>query len=234
MDVIREQARLTLLLGVRSPAVAIAFREAPPAGVPRVAAMAPAGCAYWRLAAEGRTFYTEAADHLGCPVGAHTHGIDLPPDASAGLQSLLTMMIDLQYLKQEEIPSIPRRPGRFGVAVYAPLDRMPCEPDVVLVYGHARQMMLLVEAAASAGVAGEGPAMGRPTCAVLPAAIASGRTAASFGCVGNRVYTGAADDEATFALPGSRLGLILDRLEVIVSANRSLEQFHRERLQPPR
>jgi uncharacterized protein (DUF169 family) len=72
--------------------------------------------------------------------------------------------------------------------------------------------------------------MGRPTCAVLPVALASGRAAASFGCIGNRVYTGATDDEATCALPGSRLSQVLDRLETIVSANRSLEQFHRGRL----
>jgi len=234
MDVIRQQARLTLLLGLRAPAVAIAFREAPPAGVPRVAVMAPAGCAYWRLAAEGQTFYTEAADHLGCPVGAHTHGIDLPSEAAAGLQQLLTMMVGLRYLAEEEIPSIPRRPGRFGVAVYSPLDRVPCQPDVVLVYGNARQMMLLAEAAQSAGLAGEAPTMGRPTCAVLPSALASGRACASFGCIGNRVYTGATDEEATFALPGAHLEAILDRLETIVSANRVLEEFHRARLQPQR
>ena len=47
---------------------------------------------------------------------------------------------------------------------------------------------------------------GRPTCAVLPEAINSARTAASFGCIGNRVYTGADDTEAYFAIPGLQLG----------------------------
>jgi len=39
-------------------------------------------------------------------------------------------------------------------------------PDVVLVRGNARQLMLPAEAAQAAGVAGTGAAMGRPTCAV--------------------------------------------------------------------
>jgi uncharacterized protein (DUF169 family) len=90
--------------------------------------------------------------------------------------------------------------------------------------------MLLAEAAQSAGAAGTTPAMGRPTCAVLPEAINSGRTAASFGCIGNRVYTGAGDDEAYFAIPGGQLAAIERRLEVIVRANSQLEKFHRARL----
>jgi uncharacterized protein (DUF169 family) len=71
--------------------------------------------------------------------------------------------------------------------------------------------------------------MGRPTCAVLPEAINSARTAASFGCVGNRVYTGAGEDEAYFAIPGAHLAAIEDRLAVVIRANQALEQFHRER-----
>jgi len=71
--------------------------------------------------------------------------------------------------------------------------------------------------------------MGRPTCAVLPEAINSARTAASFGCVGNRVYTGAADDEAYFAIPGPQLAKIEASLAVVVRANEQMESFHRAR-----
>jgi len=118
------------------------------------------------------------------------------------------------------------------VAVYAPLDRAPVAPDVVLVRGNARQLMLLAEASQSAGLAGAGPTMGRPTCAVLPEAINTARTSASFGCIGNRVYTGAGDDEAYFAIPGAQLAAVEEKLAVIVHANQELEKFHRGRLQP--
>jgi uncharacterized protein (DUF169 family) len=71
--------------------------------------------------------------------------------------------------------------------------------------------------------------MGRPTCAVLPEAINSDRTAASFGCVGNRVYTGAPETDAYYAIPGAQLAPLEDRLAVIVRANEELEKFHRAR-----
>ena len=100
----------------------------------------------------------------------------------------------------------------------------------MLVRGNARQLMLLVEAARSAGALGETAPGGRPTCAVLPLAIKSGKMAVSFACVGNRVYTGAGDGEAYCAVPGGRVDGLLDKLETIAKANRELEAFHRSRL----
>ena len=78
-------------------------------------------------------------------------------------------------------------------------------------------------------MAGTGATMGRPTCAVLPESINSARTAASFGCIGNRVYTGADDTEAYFAIPGLHLGAVEEKLAVIVRANQEMEKFHRGR-----
>ena len=51
----------------------------PPAGMPRVDAAAPSSCSYWKRAAEGHAFYTEATDQLNCPIGAYTHNVDMPP-----------------------------------------------------------------------------------------------------------------------------------------------------------
>jgi uncharacterized protein (DUF169 family) len=221
--------RLQELLGLSLPPVAITFRSAAPAGVSRIEAAAPAGCGYWRLAAEGKVFYTEAPDHYTCPVGAHTHGVELPPQTAGELNAIVQTMVELQYIKMEEIPTIPRRQGGFGVAVYAPLDKTPCEPDVVLVRGTVKQLMILAEAAQAAGVAGGGATMGRPTCAVLPESIQSGKTATSFGCIGNRVYTGLGDDEGYYAIPGSKIGEVVGKLATIVEANRQLQVFHQTR-----
>jgi uncharacterized protein (DUF169 family) len=217
------------LLGLRAAPIAIAFRDAPPDGVPAVERAGPAGCAYWRLAMEeGRTFYTRASDHFGCPVGAHTHAVPLPDAVRAELQGLIETMVGLEYLSPGEVPAIPTRQRPMAYAVYAPLATTPVEPDVVLLRANARQMMLLQEAALSAGLAG-GATLGRPTCAVLPQAENTGRTASSFGCVGNRVYTGAADDEAYFAIPGPAVAALLARLAVVARANAELELFHRAR-----
>jgi uncharacterized protein (DUF169 family) len=100
----------------------------------------------------------------------------------------------------------------------------------VLVRGTVKQLMLLAEAAQAAGVAGGGATMGRPTCAVLPEALQSGRAATSFGCIGNRVYTGLGDDEGYYAIPGAKVADVVSKLAVIVQANRQLEAFHKSRM----
>jgi uncharacterized protein (DUF169 family) len=231
IDLKTQGTQLQEWLGLSLPPVAIAFRDTAPSGVPRVEASALAGCAYWRQAAEGKVFYTEVSDHYSCPVGAHTHGIDLPTEVATELQGLIQTMVSLQYIKAEEISAIPRRRGRFGVAIYAPLSAAPCDPDVVLVRGTVRQLMLLAEAAQSAGVAGGGATMGRPTCAVIPESLQSGKTATSFGCIGNRVYTGLGDGDLYCMIPGDRLVAVADELAVIATANDTLQQYHRERRQ---
>lgn len=103
------------------------------------------------------------------------------------------------------------------------------EPDVVLVRGNAKQLMLLSEALRAASIGDTGELMGRPTCAVVPATLQNGRAVVSLGCIGNRVYTGLTDDELYAAVPGSRMADVFEQLLVIVEANRKLELYHRER-----
>lgn len=212
------------LLGLRWPPVAVTFRDTAPAGVPRVDSTGPSSCTYWKLAAEGRAFYTEASDHHNCPVGAYTHGVDLTAEVRKELEGVVSTMISLGYLRAEEVPGIPRRDGAFGVAVYAPLAQADGEPDVVIVTGNARQVMLLAEAAGATGL------MGRPTCAALPQAMKTGQGVVSLGCIGNRVYTGLADDELYLALPGSQVKEVTEKLATIIHANNELEKYHTNRL----
>jgi uncharacterized protein (DUF169 family) len=229
MDLQALERTLTGSLDLSTRPVAIAFRDRPPRGVAR-ATPDPAGCGYWRAAAEGGVFYTEAADHHACPVGAYVHHVELPADALEKLDELTRTMVGLEYITADEIARLPRLEREFRFAVYAPLAAAPVAPDVALVRGNARQMMLLSEAAQSAGAGSELPAMGRPTCAVIPAALRSGRMAASFGCVGNRIYTGTREDQAWAAIPGASLGILASRLQAIVRANRVLEEYHRSRI----
>jgi uncharacterized protein (DUF169 family) len=221
--------KLETLLGLTHPPIAITFAAAAPDGVPRVARAEAASCGYWRRAAEGEVFYTIADDHLNCAVGAHTHGVPMSGAKAKELEQLLGTMVALEYLSRDEIPKIPTRAGDFGVVVYAPLARAPLAPDVVLVRGDVRQLMLLAEAAQAAGASSTGPTLGRPTCAVLPDAMNGGRTASSFGCVGNRVYTGADASEGYFAIAGARLDAVEERLAIVARANAELEKFHRAR-----
>jgi uncharacterized protein (DUF169 family) len=229
MDYRSQGIRLQSLLDLHVPPVAVAFRAMPPLRVERVDHPAPAGCGYWRLAAEGRVFFTEASDHHHCPIGAHTHGVALPAERAQDLSDLLETMAQIQYIRLEEVSGIPRRRRPFGVAIYAPLIASPVDPDVVLIRGDAKQTMLLAEAVHAAGGDVDPAAQLRPTCAVVPTATEGGRASLSLGCVGNRVYTGLADHELVLAIPGSQLSEVVARLEIIVAANRTLETLHRQR-----
>ena len=222
--------QITELLGLRKSPVAVKFDKQAPSGVPRIDQPAVAGCSYWKLAAEGQTFYTKAEDHYGCPVGAHTHGVNLPADKAKELEGIVGTMVQLQYLSMDEVPGIPHREEPFEVAIYAPLAEAKFVADVVLVSGNARQMMLLAEAAHAAGILSEGSVVGRPTCAAIPAVMQSGHTATNLGCIGNRVYTSLPDDELYFAFAGSQLNAVNDKLSTIVHANRELEKFHLARI----
>jgi len=215
-------------LGLTRRPVAIAFRDTPPPGVKQFSGAEPSGCSFWRLAMEGRTFYTVPADHYNCPVGAHTHNIPLPSERAGELPQVLEVMTGLGYLKMDEVPGIARLPKTPGAIVYAPLGDTPVEPDVVLFIGPPGRLMLLQEAALRAGVAARVPFLGRPTCMALPAALAGG-TVASTGCIGNRVYTGAGDDELYIAVPGRDISRVTEETETIAKANAALADYHRGR-----
>ena len=226
-----QQLRSTLeeLLGPVPEPVAVTFRDEQPTGISRVATAAPAGCAYWKLAAAGDVFYTTADDHVNCPIGAYTHGVEVSAAGAQQLNDMISTMVTLQYIRTEEVPEIPRKttPSRF--IVYAPLSKAEGTPDVVLVRGTPQQVMLLVEAANARKLLSSFPTMGRPACAVVAATVESRQAATSLGCVGNRVYTGLSANELYIGIPGSALADTLDSLRAIVAANKELAAFHESR-----
>jgi uncharacterized protein (DUF169 family) len=164
-------------------------------------------------------------------VGAFTHNVELTSEKKSELESVVGTMISLEYLSGDEVPALPRRPEPMQIAAYAPLGEATFTPDVVVFRGNARQLMLVSEAARSAGIfgAGDGSILGRPACAMLPQAANTGAAVASFGCIGNRVYTGLEDDEFYVTVPGRALDRTLERLAVILNANEQLRAFHEAR-----
>jgi uncharacterized protein (DUF169 family) len=127
----------------------------------------------------------------------------------------------------EEVPGVPRLPQTPAALVYAPLGDTAVDPDVVLVSGKPGGLMLLLEAAARAGQPAA-PLLGRPTCMAIPAA-AGGGVASSLGCVGNRIYTGLANDEFYTVIAGKDLAAIVEQLSTIQGANAALTEYHQGR-----
>lgn len=213
----------------RSRAVALTFSDVRPDGLAREKIPQPSACAFWKLAAEGKVFYTEASDHFGCSVGAYTLGAELTEVQKHELGEAISTMVNLSYLTEQEVADLPRRDTPLRYTIYAPLGLSPAFPDVVLVRANVRQLMLLTEAARSAGCFKASESMGRPACGIVPQSTDSGQVVLSLACVGNRVYTGLGDQEAYLAIPGSALEPICRKIDVIVKANEALATFHMER-----
>jgi len=114
-DYARLERTLVDTLHLTRRPVAIAFRDAPPEGVTKFEGSQPSGCSFWRLAAEGRAFYTVQSDHYNCPVGSYTHNIPLPAARQHELTATLGLMSEIGYLRMEEVPGIPRLARLTGV-----------------------------------------------------------------------------------------------------------------------
>lgn len=227
LDYARIEQTLTGALGLARHPVAVAFRDAAPAGVAAFTGTLPSGCSFWKLAAEGRTFYTVPDDHHNCPIGSYTHNIPLPPAREPELMQTLSLMADIGYIRMEEVGGIPRVPQTPGVVVYAPLGATPVEPDAVLVTAPPGRLMLLHEAATRSGLAMQ-PLYGRPTCMAIPASMGDA-VISSMGCIGNRVYTELPESEMYTTIPGPQLARIAGELATIASANAALADYHHER-----
>lgn len=226
-DFAQLERHLTEALSLTRRPVAVAFRDAPPAAVSKFSGTQPSGCSYWRLAADGAVFYTVPEDHYNCPVGSYTHNIALPAEREAELGQTLTLMSEIGYIRMEEVPGVPRLASTPAAIVYAPLGATPVDPDVVLIAGAPGAMMLLHEAALRSGTAMQ-PLLGRPTCMAIPATM-SGGAASSLGCIGNRVYTGIADDAFYTVVSARDITAVAGQLDTITSANATLAEYHRAR-----
>ena len=93
------EQQLSEVLHLKRRPIAVTFQETPPNGVSPFTGVAPSGCSFWRIAAEGRTFYTVPSDHYNCPIGSYTHHIALPPDRDQELDQTLSFMVGIGYVK---------------------------------------------------------------------------------------------------------------------------------------
>ena len=165
----------TAALRLASRPVSVTFLDTEPAGIDKFTGTEPSGCSFWRLAANGRVFYTLPSDHFNCAVGAYTLNIPLSPEREKETEQTLQMMFGVGYIRPEDVPGIPRLAKTPVATVFAPLGAAPVAPDVVLFACRPAAAMLLNEAAMRAGSGGMLPPLGRPSCMALPAALAWGR-----------------------------------------------------------
>jgi uncharacterized protein (DUF169 family) len=216
---------LTECLDLQHAPVAICFAESAPAGFNTHTGRVPAGCRFWQDAATA-TFVTSALDHSLCAIGVYTHNLQSSPAQQLDLADALKVFCDLDYVRQEDLPSIPVLRAQPKHVIYGPLAETPFAPDLVLLFVNAGQSLILSEATQQVEN-NNPPAMGRPACAVVPQVMNTGRAAFSLGCCGARAYLPVlTDDVAIFAIPGAKLESYVHRIEALAKANAVLSNFH--------
>lgn len=218
-------ASLSAALNLALPPVAMVFTDTPPPNVPMFAETAAAGCQFWQHAAK-RSFVTTPRDHELCAIGTFTHNLEGTPAHEADRADALKVFADLGYVRPEDLAVVPVLAQRHKHVVYGPLAEMAATPDLVMLFVHPGQQLILSEAVQQI----EGnwmPAMGRPACAIVPQTINSGRAALSLGCCGARAYLDAlTDDIALYSIPGSKLATYVERIASLTQANAVLAKFH--------
>lgn len=218
-------------LGLTRKPVGLTRVGSKPDGVDRVAGRFPSACSFWREAQDA-VFYADAAAHQECPIGVLTMGFEIESDRAEYAEGLLEQMCRLEYINAEELEHLPKMAGGHSGIVYGPIDRLPVDPEVVVIVARPDQAMQIAEACHALDW-GESTGMsvfGRPACGALPAALLDGQPAFSLACVGARTYVGMDAGEVVLALPHTALDGLIERLSTINEANEKLAVFHRERL----
>ena len=216
-------------LSLTKPVIGLAFVQAQPEGVARIGKAAPSTCAFWHEA-ETDVFYAAADDHFNCALGAMVMGFPLPDDTMGRLMEDVGMMCGTSYVREEEVEKVPKHDQASAGIVYGPLNRLPVDPDLALVWATPRQAMVVAESSGLMNwAAGHGDVYGRPGCAAIPVALAEGRTAQSFGCVGMRINAAVEDDLMLMAIPGGQLDSLVAELGRVSQVHGQLDTHYRER-----
>ena len=201
--------RLTELLGLEHPPVAVTFHEHEPSDQEGTRpGPEPAGCCFWKKAERGR-LTTTPADHANCSVGSYTHGLITLADAAAGQDT--AALVGSGWVTEAELAGAPRVTSRPAAITYGRLDASEGS-DVVLLRLSANSLMHLQ------GACPELALVTKPQCQIVPLAL-QGMTVVSPGCAVSRARTGMPAGELTCALPTHGLADVVDRLTRSIAAD---------------
>lgn len=212
------------------PPIALARVDARPEGIDAIEETVPSACTFWRRAEEG-VFYASSEGHANCPIGAMVMGFDLSGPQQETLMSLVGEMCALSYIREEEIPHIPRFDRASAGIVYGPLERFPLQPEIAIAWTLPAQAMLLQEALGGARWADtpQSGVFGRPACGALPKALSDGKATLSLGCMGMRTFTRIPEEISLFVIPGAALPELQAHLPATLEANCKMKAFYESR-----
>ncbi len=176
----------------------------------------PAGCVFWVKGATG-SFSTTAADHANCSVGSLTHGFMTIEEAAS--KDDVCAVLESGWVNEAAVMALPRVTEVPAAVVYSPLADSVAAPDVVLLRINGFALMTLKDALPELRIEG------KPQCHVVAIAKEQGVVAASVGCALSRARTGMRPEEMTCAIPGGRLGEVVEALESAAALNRAMASY---------
>ena len=214
---------------LEKPPIALAFVDGQPYGVTRTGKAVPSSCAFW-AEAEGGVFYAAAEDHYNCTLGTMVMGLELPEEQMNTLMTEVGMMCEMEYVREEEVPNVPKVEKQSSGIVYGPLAEMPVDPDVVLLWVKPSQAMVVNETAGQMNwAASPAGVFGRPGCAAIPVALSQGNVSQSFGCTGMRINSGISDEYMLIAVPGDKIESLAESLSQVNDTHDKLTAHYEQK-----
>jgi uncharacterized protein (DUF169 family) len=162
------------------------------------------------------------ADDNACPIAAYTYGWSESEFESK--KALADFMVVMKYSASEDaaktamdaVEQVKLRKGEYAGVVFSPLERTRIEPDLVMIFCNAAQLMRLVHGATQeTGMAVQSMFSGRAgTCTEgVVQTFKTGKPRVVLPGNGDRVWAMVQDDEIAFAIPSNRLDSVIGGLE---------------------
>jgi len=171
---------------------------------------------------DGKIFYATAAKH-GCQGGAWALGLkEITPSLKSGEFYFKLGKFDTWAGCKRTIDRIPHvESGTTYATMYAPLEKTPFTPTVVLIVTTPRAMLKLAQSVLyKLGGRIESNFAGiQSVCADTTAqTYLNGRVNVSLGCDGSRKFSGIAEEEMVMGMPVELLPEIAEAIKVVTSA----------------
>jgi uncharacterized protein (DUF169 family) len=225
---------LKTYLGLEGSPVAVKLaktKEAIPAGIPEIEETVR-HCFMVSLARkEGRIFYATAEKHQ-CMGGSWALGLrELTPSLKSGefyyklgkFESWAGCMRTLLRVPHIHVPG--GNEGPTYATVYAPLEKAPFDPHVVVIIGPPRAMLKLAQSILySRGGRIHSEMSGiQSVCAdAVAQTYQNGEVNFSLGCDGSRKFSGIEDEEMVMGIPGECVAEIAKNLKIVTGAPGSI------------
>ena len=216
---------LKTVLGLKGSPVAIKFaasKEEIPAGMQELDKTIR-HCSMVNLArSEGKIFYATSGKHE-CNGGAWSLGLrEITPTLKSGEFYFKLGKFDSAAACKRTIDKVPHLgSGDTYATLYAPLEKTPFTPHVVIIVTTPRNMLKLVQSSLfrlGGRIYAEFSGIQSVCSDATAQTYLTGRPNFSLGCDGSRKFSGIADDELVMGLPAEILPEITAALKIVIGA----------------